>query len=315
MISATGGSSLLSTVLMTPKKPDEEECSRLEGQGGGPGGVLSMAGSDICAGAGFNASMSSFRIWVLLSLLVVLPGLSASAQQGTSPQPAKAEQLFAMANATRAQQARGRLVWDQALADAAMKHCMRMVVEGPLSHRYGGEPDLSSRAADAGAHFSLIEENIAIGPYPGSIHQGWLDSPGHRENLLNPEIDRVGIAVVAARGVLFAVADYARGVPVLSQSQVESRVGALLRARGISLIHDNSEAREACRLDKGLPSSAHGNTPSFVMRWQDANLDQLPPRLVESLSSGQYHRAAVGTCQPRGAEGSFTVYRVAVLLY
>lgn len=259
--------------------------------------------------------MKSFWVWVSSSLLVGLLGLNAAAQQGTSPQPAKAEQLFAMANATRAQQGRGRLVWDQALADAAMKHCMRMVVEGPLSHRYGGEPDLSSRAADAGAHFSLIEENIAIGPYPGSIHQGWLESPGHRENLLNPEIDRVGIAVVAARGVLFAVADYARGVPVLSQSQVEGRVGALLRAHGVSLIRDNSEARSACRLDKGLPSNGGGNTPSFVMRWQDANIDQLPPRLVESLSSGRYHRASVGTCQPRGAEGSFTVYRIAVLLY
>ena len=244
-----------------------------------------------------------------------LMGWSAPAQRGESvPQPAKAEQLFAMANATRAQEGRGRLVWDQALADAAMKHCVRMVFEGPLSHRYGGEPDLSSRAGDAGAHFSLIEENIAIGPYPGSIHQGWLDSPGHRENLLNPEIDRVGIAVIAARGVLYAVADYSRAVAVLSQSQVEAQVGSLLRARGISLLRENGDARAACRLEKGLPSDG-ANTPSFVMRWQDANLDQLPPRLVESLASGRYHRAAVGSCPPRGAEGSFTVYRIAVLLY
>lgn len=259
--------------------------------------------------------MNSFRVWVFTSLVMGLMGWSAPAQRGESvPQPAKAEQLFAMANATRAQEGRGRLVWDQALADAAMKHCVRMVFEGPLSHRYGGEPDLSSRAGDAGAHFSLIEENIAIGPYPGSIHQGWLDSPGHRENLLNPEIDRVGIAVIAARGVLYAVADYSRAVAVLSQSQVEAQVGSLLRTRGISLLRENGDARAACRLDKGLPSDG-ANTPLFVMRWQDANLDQLPPRLVESLASGRYRRAAVGSCPPRGAEGSFTVYRIAVLLY
>ena len=35
-----------------------------------------------------------------------------------------------------------------------------------------------------------------------------MQSPGHRENLLNPEVDHVGIAVVYARGVLYAVADY-----------------------------------------------------------------------------------------------------------
>jgi uncharacterized protein YkwD len=262
-----------------------------------------------------SGSMSSIRAWVSSSLLVGLLGASVAAQQGTGPQPAKAEQLFAMTNSTRAQEGRGRLIWDQALADAAMKHCMRMVTEGPISHRYGGEPDLTTRAADAGAHFSLIEENIAVGSYPGSIHQGWLDSAGHRANMLNPDIDRVGIAVVAAQGVLFAVADYARAVPVLTQSQVEARVGLLLRGHGISLARDSTDARAACRLDKGLPSLVGSNTPEFVMRWQDANLDQLPSSLLENLASGRYRRAEVGSCAPRGAEGSFTVYRVAVLLY
>jgi len=259
--------------------------------------------------------MNSIRAWVSSSLLVGLLGLSAAAQQGTGPQPAKAEQLFAMTNSTRAQEGRSRLVWDQTLADAAMKHCMRMAAEGPISHRYSGERDLTTRAAESGAHFSLIEENIAVGSYPGSIHQGWLDSPGHRANMLNPDIDRVGIAVVAAHGMLFAVADYSRAVPVLTQSQVEARIGSLLRAQGITVVRDVTDARAACSLDKGLPSLAGVNTPEFVMRWQDANLDQLPSRLLENLASGGYRRAAVGSCPPRGAEGAFTVYRVAVLLY
>jgi len=254
-------------------------------------------------------------------LLAALGAVNGNAQHGErssppgAPQPAKAEQLFAMTNATRAEEGRGRVVWDQALADAAIKHCLLMAARGPISHRYNGEADLTTRAADAGAHFSLIEENIAVGPYPGSIHQGWLDSPGHRANLLNPDIDRVGIAVVAAKDVLFAVADYARAVPVLTQSQVEAHIAGLLRDHGISAIHDTTDARAACRLDKGLPSLKGADSPQFVMRWQEANLDQLPSRLVESLASGRYRSAAVGSCPPRAAEGAFTVYRVAVLLY
>jgi hypothetical protein len=231
------------------------------------------------------------------------------------PQPAKAEQLFAMANQTRAQEGRGRLVWDQALADAAMKHCMRMAAEGPISHRYGGEPDLTARAGEAGAHFSLIEENIAVGPYPGSIHQSWLNSPGHRANLLNPEIDRVGIAVVAAQGVLYAVADYARAVPVLSPGQVEGAVAGLLRAKGIKVRREAAEARAACRMNHGLPPGNGGEMPRFIMRWQDSNLDHLPPRLDESLDSGQYRQAEVGSCPAQDTQGAFTVYRVAVLLF
>ena len=39
-----------------------------------------------------------------------------------------------------------------------------------------------------------------------------MHSPGHRSNLLSPDVDHVGVAVVAARGVLYAVADYSRAV-------------------------------------------------------------------------------------------------------
>jgi hypothetical protein len=111
------------------------------------------------------------------------------------------------------------------------------------------------------------------------------------------------------------VADYTRAVPVLSQTQVESTVAALLHAKGLMVRRDNIDARAACRLDHGLPSLAGTTTPEFVMRWQDANLAQLPPRLLESMASGRYRQAEVGSCPPRNTEGAFTVYRVAVLLY
>ncbi len=231
------------------------------------------------------------------------------------PQPAKAEQLFALANQSREQAGLGRLQWDPALAEAAMKHCLRMAAEGPISHRYSGEPDLTERTGAAGAHFSLIEENIAVGSYPASIHQGWLDSPGHRANLLNPEIDRIGVAVVAAQGVIFAVADYARGVPVLSPEQVEGTVARLLQGSRVAVRRDTTDARAACRLDHGLPQLTGSGQPQFVMRWQDADLSHLPSDLQERLASGRYRQAEVGSCPARHFEGAFTVYRVAVLLY
>src|SRR6266702_47966 len=252
----------------------------------------------------------------VVAILCVLAGilggaLVSRAQRGERvPQPAKAEELFAMANETRAQEGRGRLEWDAALAAAAMKHCMRMAAEGPISHRYSGELDLTERAGLAGAHFGLIEENIAMGSYPGKIHQSWLESPGHRANLLNPQIDRIGVAVVAAQGVLFAVADYTRGVPVLSLTEVESTVGGLLRASGLSVRRDTNEARAACRLDRGFPSAPGTASPQFVMRWEDSDLSHLPDSLMEHLASGRYRQAAVGSCPARNVKGAFTSYRV-----
>ncbi len=223
------------------------------------------------------------------------------------------EQIFALANQTRVQAGVGRLTWDPALAAAALAHCRRMAQEGPIAHRYGGEADVSGRAAHAGAHFSMIEENVAIGPSAEAIHQEWMNSPGHRQNLLSPEVDHVGVAVVAARGVLYAVADYSRAVQSLSPAQVEARVAQLIRPSGVAVLDDSSLARAACRMEEGAPRG--GATPRFIMRWQAGELTGLPQQLVDRLSSGKYREAAVGSCPAEGVEGSFSAYRVAVLLY
>lgn len=229
--------------------------------------------------------------------------------------PGDGEQLMALANESRAEAGLGRLVWDESLTAAARAHCLRMATEGPIAHRYTGEEGLSDRAAKAGARFDLIEENVAVGPNPAAIHAEWMQSPGHRANLLNPEVNRVGIAVVAVRGVLYATADYAHSVQKLTQAQVEARVAELIRVSGVQVRSDPAQARAACPLDHGLPTAQGGPQATFVMRWQDSNLGRLPDALTEKLASGQYHMAAVGSCAAQGVEGSFTAYRVAVLLY
>jgi hypothetical protein len=51
------------------------------------------------------------------------------------------------------------------------------------------------------------------------------------------------------------------------------------------------------------------------MYWEDTQLTRLPKSLVGALASGKYHQAAVGSCSAQGQKGSFTAYRIAVLLY
>jgi hypothetical protein len=224
----------------------------------------------------------------------------------------EAWQIVMLANQARAAAGAGPLQWDPALAAAARQHCLRMAAEGEIAHRYGGEPDVSERAGQAGAHFSLIEENVAIGPTPASIHGGWMHSRDHRANLLSPDVDRVGVAVVASRGVLYAVADYERAVPVLTQAQVEAAIAGLLRGSGVTLRGDSSDARASCAQDRLTFSTRQ---PGFLMLWQGADLSRLPRQLVDRIASGRYREAAVGSCPAQTIEGSFTAYRVAVLLY
>jgi hypothetical protein len=254
-----------------------------------------------------------FSIGIASMLLVSSLRAVSQDANGANVQTA-AEQIVALANQARAENGAGRLHWDPALAAAALYHCRRMAAEGPISHRYNGEPDLAARANQAGAHFSVIEENVAVGPTAAVIHDEWMHSPGHRSNLLSPDVDRVGVAVVASRGVLYAVADYSREVQSLGTRDVEAKVAAMIRSSGVSILSDPSLARAACATDQGVPH-ASGPMPGFVMRWQDSELAQLPQALTERLATGQYHRAAVGSCAAHGNQGSFTAYRVAVLLY
>jgi uncharacterized protein YkwD len=262
------------------------------------------------------------RQGLVLSLALAVPVLFAQAQTARPPQGGRqeilqleSEQLFALANQARAKAGVAPLKWDAALATAARQHCLRMAAEGPIAHQYPGEPDVSARSAQVGAHFSLIEENVAFASTPAAIHDGWMHSPGHRANLLNPDVDRVGVAVVAGRNGLYAVADYERVVPMLAQAQVEAAVAALVRADGVAILPDAAAARAACATDRGFPGSKSGSQPRFIMRWQGTDLTHLPQALADRLTSGKFRQAAVGSCAPQGQQDSFTAYRIAVLLY
>lgn len=265
-----------------------------------------------------------YRGWALF-LVVALVGMFTPAGPALHAQDARqpagrvrqsdAEQLFALANLARMHAGAPPLKWDPELAEAARRHCLRMAQEGPIAHRYGGEPSLTERAAAAGAHFSLIEENVAVGPSADSINEQWLHSPPHRANMLNPNVDRIGTAIVAARGTLYAVADFSAAVQQLTRTQIETRVGNLIHVSGVTILSNPVQAREACATDQGMPPARPGMQPLFLMRWQSSSLDVLPKALTDKLATGRYRSAAVGACTPEGARDSFSAYRVAVLLY
>ena len=257
---------------------------------------------------------------VVAVLLIAIAAAAAAQSQSAPPLVEGGEwrgaeqEIFARVNEARTQEGLAPLEWDSALAAAALDHCRRMAVEGEIAHRYANEPELVDRAASAGARFSLVEENIGMGPTAARLHAEWMKSPGHRANLLNPQVNRVGIAVIAARGTLYAVEDFSRAVESLTPEQVEERVAAMLRVVGISVVKNRKLARAACAMDKGIPAGVGDEQPRFVARWQSASLEPLPEVLVTALGSKQYHRAAVGSCTAKDV-ASFSTYRLAVLLY
>jgi uncharacterized protein YkwD len=146
------------------------------------------------------------RIAVLITLLTLIPA-TAPAQQKTLDTE---RQLFNAINQERKVHRLPSLKADEALADAARKHAQRMAEQGTVSHQFPGEPSLPSRAKAAGAHFIWLSENVDEGANATAIHQSFMKSPQHRANILDGDMDSVGIGVAERNGQMFAVEDFSK---------------------------------------------------------------------------------------------------------
>ena len=201
---------------------------------------------------------------------------------------------------------------DAALHEAALQHARQMADHAAISHQFPGEAELSIRGAEVGARFDLIAENVAEGPTAVRLHDAWMRSAGHRANILDPDVDAVGIAVIVRNGQLYAVQDFARTVQSLTLEQQEAAVGMLLDAAGLDLV-PGVEARETCAMASGY---AGEEQPAFIVRYTTGDPGRLPTQLKEHLSrsSGTERRAAVGACAS-GGKSSFAKYTLAIVLY
>jgi uncharacterized protein YkwD len=78
---------------------------------------------------------------------------------------------------------------------------------GAMAHTLNGTPapTLSSRADYAGYEYASLAENIAYGRWTAAqVVQAWMNSAGHRANILNPGLKEIGVGVTAnAAGVRF----------------------------------------------------------------------------------------------------------------
>lgn len=243
---------------------------------------------------------------------------SAASIPSPLPRPTLNSEQSLLEAANRERIARGiaPLRFDPVLAEAARFHVLQMAARGDISHQFPGEPDLSRRGAAAGAHFSLISENVAEAPRASMFHELWMHSKGHRENLLDPQVDAVGIAVVSRDGQFYAVEDFASTVETASFDQQEAAVSHVLAREGVAVAPNGmtstvAQARMACAMDTGFPGR---HKPWYIMRYSADRLDRIPAQLESRIQSGKYRQAVVGACQD-ASSGPFSGYNIAVLLY
>ncbi len=118
--------------------------------------------------------------------------------------------LFEAANRERKTAGLHALQWNEPLAMAARAHASQMARHNEVSHRLPGEAALPGRAAKAGAHFTWLSENVVRSPDAAGAHSQFVKSPAHRANLLDADMNVVGIGVFERHGDMFVVEDFAQ---------------------------------------------------------------------------------------------------------
>ena len=146
------------------------------------------------------------RLALLCLLLLTVPAcgrttapLAPSAAMPSTPADAGplAAEMFTRVNDHRVAMGLPPLAWHPGAAVVALAHSDDMVKRAYFSHQDPDGRDPAERLTDAGIAYWAAGENIASGfPDAAGALDGWLASPGHRENLESPDYTHQGIGVV-----------------------------------------------------------------------------------------------------------------------
>lgn len=251
--------------------------------------------------------LAAFVLAALIGMWFAPRAYSAPAGR---PSTSAEQVLYDAVNRERASLGLQQLQWDTALANAARLHTTLLAEHDALSHRFNGEADLQTRLRLAGATFRLVAENVAQAPDVQSLHIAWMNSPPHRANILDPQVNSIGIAIERRGEQYFATQDFSASVVQLNREEQEQEVARLLQANGLGVIANPEEARKNCDQSRAF----YTTQPVSISRFETSDLGRLPNELARMAASGRYRRAAVGACEVPTVT-PFARFRLTVILY
>ncbi|MGH8945234.1 MAG: CAP domain-containing protein [Acidimicrobiia bacterium] len=131
--------------------------------------------------------------WMSTALAAALVTMGLGLSAGASAEG----DFLAKINAERSSRGLNTLSVDGGLASHARNHTQDMINAGGIYH--SSEAELK---AAAGSGWSSIGENVGRGGSVSSLHKAFMDSPGHRANILG-DYNYAGIGTGTSNGVLY----------------------------------------------------------------------------------------------------------------
>ncbi len=103
------------------------------------------------------------------------------------------ERLLILINEERKMRNLKELIYSKEISRVSRKHSEDMAKNGFLSHFSPSTGSPSDRMKKAGINFSKVSENIGLGKSADEIHLMLMDSSAHKCNIIDPEMEKVGI--------------------------------------------------------------------------------------------------------------------------
>lgn len=123
-------------------------------------------------------------------------------EDNDSSQGDYASQVVALVNAERAKYGLSALKVDSRVQQAAQVRAKETVQS--FSHTRPNGSSFSTALTEAGVSYTRSGENIAYGQStPQQVVQAWMNSPGHRANILNESFTTIGVGYTVSGGTAY----------------------------------------------------------------------------------------------------------------
>ncbi|TDC58840.1 hypothetical protein E1258_20165 [Micromonospora sp. KC207] len=122
----------------------------------------------------------------------------AAAAPGVS---AQAREVVNLVNAERAKAGCGALKINDKLMAAAQAHSQDQADNRKMSHDGSDGSDVGDRLGRVGYAWRAYGENVAWNQQtPAAVMDAWMNSPGHRANILNCSFTEIGVGIASSNG-------------------------------------------------------------------------------------------------------------------
>ncbi|HSK76745.1 MAG TPA: CAP domain-containing protein [Thermoanaerobaculia bacterium] len=109
-------------------------------------------------------------------------------------------EILAAVNAERKKAGAPPLRSNSLLDKAAQRHAQDMLSRGYFAHESLERKTVRERAREAAYDWRAIGENIAEGQFSvDEVMRTWMNSPGHRRNILDPAFKELGVGLALGR--------------------------------------------------------------------------------------------------------------------